>query len=106
MNALVPLPASRRAILGAVLATMAARPALAFAVADPVYGAMARHRVAYDECMEGWARPNGGRDIDDEPSREAALVRRPERRGGNLPHSAHDHADNQGGSHRLRPASR
>jgi hypothetical protein len=27
---------------------------------------MARHRKGYDECMEGWAEHNGGRDIDDD----------------------------------------
>jgi hypothetical protein len=37
---------------------------------DPVYGAMARHWTAYDECMEGWARHNGGRDIDDDDRAE------------------------------------
>jgi hypothetical protein len=50
MNALVPLPASRRAVPGAVLATLAPLPALA--VADPVYAAMARHRHAYDVFMD------------------------------------------------------
>jgi hypothetical protein len=50
MNALVPLPASRRAILGAVLATLAPLPALA----DPVYAAMARHRRAYDAMVAVW----------------------------------------------------
>jgi hypothetical protein len=66
MNALVPMPASRRAVLGAALATIAALPAHALAVTDPVYGAMARHRTAHDECMDGWAEHNGGRDIEDD----------------------------------------
>jgi phage-related protein len=38
----------------------------ALAVTDPVYGAMVRHRRAYDECMDAWGETNAGRDIDDD----------------------------------------
>jgi hypothetical protein len=58
MNALAPLPASRRAVLGAVMATLA--PLSALALADPVYAAIERHRQAYDAFMDVWGGAHGG----------------------------------------------
>jgi hypothetical protein len=45
MNALVPLPVAM--------------------VADPVYGAMERHRQAYDVLMDAWEQSRGGLDLED-----------------------------------------
>lgn len=107
MNALVSLPASRRAVLSATLATMAALPARALAVTDPVYGAMARHRTAYDACMEGLARTNCGRDIDDD-DRAGKRRWRDVQNAEGKPSTpwALDQADDEGWGHRLRKAGR